>query len=511
MPVKKNNPGKQTAKAKRAALAFANEVETQLEVYDAEAAAAANARLKEAQQKQREEDLILKDDDADYSAKCAIKTFRVAAHDAMKGWASDKPTSILSKTFDLKEFKDAMKSGSDYDCRCVLADFDASRNSNPNVSPNDIAITELRDYHFANKGIGPPPKRCPFEFVVLVPDAQWDPSKHRGAWLLLSAVEEVQVYHAILYDLMQKKPELLQSWRKHVSALTVTFRLVKSSEQTSSAFLFREDKFATAKFTVYTPRQRTEFVLGEQTKISGAKTASQAQVLKHLKATVPRVSPGKDEWTAGTIENVMKASKVYKHKPSNAAIRKFELLGAGNPMDSIYKVATCRVRGKTDEGTCWFIELLFDHWGSCRISSSLPQDFIAGGHGQLIMFEQGVQEFLLNRWVPQKFPELPEAATNALRNNLKSVKHCRANVVQQDRTEEVADRQWITIHGQPYPKTVGLLVDFCADLVFGDQYAGSLKVAIKNNRGPNDIFEYQLIKDGTDLVIEAYASEQKRI
>ena len=148
---------------------------------------------------------------------------------------------------------------------------------------------------------------------------------------------------------------------------------------------------------------------------------------------------------------------------------------------------------------------LADLHAATRISSIIPQDSLAGTTGDLITFQYHIKIFLVGTWLKQKFPDLRDTAREAVSNALDTVSSCRSNIVSHGSAEESSvDRSWITVAGQPHPETCAAIADFGADLIFSDEYWGSLKVALKNRKMLVGIFEYPLIKDGANVACSAY-------
>ena len=109
---------------------------------------------------------------ASYLSKYDVMKSQVLSLKQLKGWQSDaSETSGSSKPFIWKEYKAAMHGNSDYDCRCILADFHAENIYNPRVGINPAAIPELMNNHFKDEhGNYTMPSSNPHTFYVVVPE-----------------------------------------------------------------------------------------------------------------------------------------------------------------------------------------------------------------------------------------------------------------------------------------------------------------------------------------------------
>lgn len=408
-----------------------------------------------------------------------------------------------------------------YEAACSIFSFKELYSPSAGVPYNVIGINHMQEHVFAT------PRAVPGPLVCCVPDVNFDPLQHNGAWLCASP-EEVRfaLWLAIERDILAEKDDkLLGEWLVVCLSTTVSFEVLDGDMNIFwRNCALREEVATTFSMVVRTPRQRViELILLKRDMEKAAdKTDNKrekgisAQKLWHMYDSRAKLSPSNAEPMTETW--VSHALSVYHRALHDEKIMKIvedceQKWNHASPFNSIYKLNTIVSKSGGYPNVLWVFNSIKDLCLSGLLDpASVSDDFLGAkrlahnkcGLVELLVYKKTTLDWLLK----DKINEFSwgNDVHAGLRENLKSHEAYRTKVHSLS-TSTVVDSSWM----KAWPRSATLMLQFLEGCAYRKEFDSALKNACKFNKLPSELMTYASIKEKMSDIKEAYAKEQQTV
>ena len=321
-------------------------------------------------------------------------------------WENDTPaTKGRMAAYDPELFASYIKSAAythendaGYTSLGCLHWLDGLTPANPHVSINAKAVDRLC------LDLSKRPLSLDYDFVVAIPTHAYDTMQFKGALVLLSPMEEL---HACCKHLAESDASV-EAKRAATNNMNITFKFVPQAHWRAETFSMREDKFNVARATVYSTRQRVQFVIGERNVLQGMQAKKVKvphwKLVSHLKAV--RVADGFDALSENTVRMAVNIhDQLLSDEGASNAFMELETSDFENPLDRISSCYAVVKKGTTSEGIKWYLELLL-HFIQCgKVGTKLSENDLEGKLGSMMMMKLDLQHDLDHKLKRLDFPD----------------------------------------------------------------------------------------------------------
>ena len=379
---------------------------------------------------------------------------------------------------------------------------------------NASKIKAMQEFYFP---VGAPPTVFPFAVTLAVDDADMNIKEAAGSLERISPEEPV---HALLFSLKEAietkvSDDVLRSYRQLLLTIPTEFvKVPKGEERYWKALNMREDIIERCRILTRSMRQRVYEVAGfkmDQEKIQN-KTLSSLQIAtmyeKHMKYSkkTEKVSKAFVD-TALTIY-----SRVFSIAECRELLERADNVfdPASHPLQSIYSLQALVDRAKTAANIVWSLEGLIDGFSMSYLSLSNfvvtklkdPRESAI----EVLMLKKQVKEVILNASWLTPMALKPEIVAKALAvfASFDSVRLTWQNYPAENGEDSTCD----TTYMAGWPQSATLLFEFLDDVIYGKEFVGRYKDAIKNRSTPEDFLAYPSVVVRIEAIAEAIRSEQ---
>ena len=187
--------------------------------------------------------------------------------------------------FDASTYDKTMKNSGLYEAACNVFHLQPCWGAAAGVPYNDVGVEHITN-HVYNV-----PKPLDDVIIVTVPNAEYKPMQHLGAWRFVTPEEIIfGLILAIARDVDEpKSDEVLQAWRFHLLTTTMRFEILENPDDIFWKNVSLREKYVTKeKAVARTPRQRIEEVALVMSRLS-KKASVGAQGKKDKDVSVAQV------------------------------------------------------------------------------------------------------------------------------------------------------------------------------------------------------------------------------
>ena len=404
-----------------------------------------------------------------------------------------------------------------YEAACSIFSFKELYSPSAGVPYNMIGINHMQEHVFAT------PRAVPGPLVCCVPDTNFDPLTHNGAWLCASP-EEVRfaLWLAIERDILAgKDDQLLGEWLLVCLSTTVSFEILDGDMNIFwRNCALREEVATIFSMVVRTPRQRViELIL---LKRDMEKTADKADNKREKGISASKLWQAYDSRAKLSPSNMEPMTETWvSHALSvyNRALHDDRIMAVveaceqkwnhGSPFNSIYKLNTIVSKAGGHLNVLWVFNAIKDLCFSGQLDpATVSDDFLSGkrlshvkcGFVDLMVYKKSTLEWLLK----EKINEFSwdSGIQAGMRENLRNHEVYRSKVCSLSASNQ-ADLSWMKV----WPRSATLMLQFLEACAYRKEFDSALRNACKLNKLPSELMTYSSIKEKMSDIHEACTKE----
>ena len=416
--------------------------------------------------------------------------------------------------FDASTYAKTMKSLGLYEAACNVFHLQPCWGAAAGVPYNDVGVEHITN-HVYNV-----PKPLDDVIIVTVPNAEYKPMEHLGAWRFVTPEEIIfGLILAIARDVDEpKSDEVLHAWRFHLLTTTMRFEILENPDDIFWKNVALREKYVTKeKAVARTPRQRIEEVALVMSRLS-KKASVGAQGKKDKDVSVAQVMQAyRDKGDISPVnqddqitETFIRAAVTLKTRALNVkeiceSIKEMEKLKQHrSPWRSIYTMLEVIQRAQNPEAITWMFVMIGDRIKSGELDcEGVTKDFLSGKNGKtsaaaVFVFRLEVKHYLLKTKATDL--KIREEVREMMRSKLHDFTAYRRDVKPLDRSPDLSWKKgWRT--------SENLWLQFVEDVVFGSCLDGPVKAAAKNHKSAAELCDYAAVKERLTQVEEARTKE----
>lgn len=372
--------------------------------------------------------------------------------------------------------------------------------------------------------VHPRPAPVATVFVVAVPDVDYNPMEHRGAWRVVSPEEQVfgvaftlkrdvDVWkNASGTDAKKNALAVLTEWKKHMLSVTVRFEVFEKDKDCFWRNVSDREKWTTNERAVArTPRQRIEEInlvsLELQGECKHGKDPSADQIIAAYRENDADFSPHSEQLSDTFIKAAISVRKrIMVHPRIVESILAMEKKYQHNsPWRSVYNMLAVAVKASSAKAIEWVFLLVADRCLSGELQpESVTEAWLKGAHGKgsavgFFTFRQDVRDYLMKTKAQELGIE--ETVREAIREKLWTVSGLRSNLRQIEGKKP--ELTWM----KGWRASDNLWLQFVDDAVYGTSLDGPSKTAAKNNKSVEEWCNYTSVKERLLAIKEARTKE----
>ena len=443
-----------------------------------------------------------------------------------RGWGAclredQKPLELgaqggFQAPFDGDNFKRSLTANGIYRCGFNLFMTNLSWTATPGVPIVQGRIDTLVQYSFLKPG------PIPFDFVIRVPTADYDPLRHKGALQCVSP-EEVKVAFMmalardVLAEGLADREAVLKGWKRAALSITATFKLLQTEDDVFfEAFNLREklanDFQALARTTfqrIYEVAQfRARKLVSLGASASHKRICDEFNNRAELAATSEPVN----------VDFIQKALAVHAQAFSLPAVLKAittleSLCGKSSPYDALGKLNGIVRKAKEPAIIEWTFCTITDLVISGRCGAKdFPERWLLGegpnarGAVDTFIAKYKLLEYLLT--VAQDQLGTPTHVKEKMRAVLKDHESYRKHLKPLDGSSP--DLSWRA----GWARSAVMAMSFIERAAYGEDFDPSLRTAVRMCKSPEDIMHNEAIAakwtEVTDMAKQEEEEERKR-
>ena len=449
----------------------------------------------------------------------------IIGHPVFKNIVDAKPLGI-SKSKDgggnqvayaAELFETAMKSTASYKCGGNLFWLDHAYNPSSGTPLSIQRIKDLKEFSFSK------PSAYPLDVIIAVPHDKFNPMEHLGALQSVSPIEVLIAFaQAVAESIRSEQPEAtLKEWKISALTCTMVFEVLASNEQILARSLGIREKISSDFASLSrTPFQRVyeiwHYKQRKEEQNGGPMTSKKLaddfnSLVKLAKTSEPVVT----DYVTACIMVYEKAFKYPEVQQSVAWCD--EKFGTKSPFDSVYKMqAILRKCKDKREKVIWIFQAIIDQLKAGVVKvKDLTMTLLFGAQGRsgggwvdmwimkhdllyyltktstvqkfcfsvehLSQIDQVLQSFtdyraLLNPHPANKWKNQDEYVSDPAGESVESIKP--------------ADLTWQS----GWSAAALQYINFCEDLVYGNEFDPFLKTACRGSKSALDVFDYPTIQ-----------------
>jgi hypothetical protein len=425
---------------------------------------------------------------------------------------------VCQDTYTAKKFDDSMSTAQTYECAVNLFHMMDLYSPSAGVPYNRNGIQNLVDHMWKV------PRAFTDILVVAIPDGSFKPHEHKGAWKCVSP-EEVRYafYLAIQRDIDAGVDKaVLEEWLHVALTTTVRFEIINNSMD----IFWRNCQLREAVVTAFsavarTPRQRVLELMNVKDDMERALDGGKVSVQKLAAeySTKGDLSPANSEKL--TDSYVTLAMTVW-----NAALCVKDIMDVvekceakwnhQSPFNSLYKLEQLVSKSGSKLNTTWAVKSIADAcFAGLLDPAGCSIEFFKGkkasgacGYVDISLYKKDVLDHFLRKNLEEQLfsSEISESLRENLRSHVAYRSKVRACPLDVDDAPPAApiDLGWM----RSWPQSACLFLQLVEGLVYGKEFDGALKSAIKSGKSPVELTAYASVKERLTCIAEAKAKEQ---
>jgi hypothetical protein len=438
--------------------------------------------------------------------------------------ALDIGSGGYQKPYNAAEYKMSMHQGIGmYKCGFNMFMLNFSWSATPGVPIAEARVDMLMDYYFKKPG------PVPFDLVIRVPSADFDPMKHVGG---LQCVTPEEVKMAFLKAVVRDKDEdedVLKEWRRIALTCTAVFKMLETDDDVFfEAFNARErlvNDFQSLARTAFQRihevahfRQRKQVTWGAG--MTMKKLCDEFNTRAELAATSEPVN----------LDFMQKALNIYDKAFSlPKVVEAIECLEAickkSSPYDSVHKLAGIVRKAKDTPVIEWVFATITDSVVSKKSTAGdFPVRWLlgdAGGRGGAVdvyVLKHRMLEYLLTKQLDTL--NLPSHVKEQMRHVLANHGNYRkflnpvvvgphdmaSDSAASAAVDDVAkvDLSWRA----DWSRTAIMYLNFVERCCYSEDFDGSLRTASKMGKAPADVMQYESIATVITAITDMQQKEE---
>ena len=445
----------------------------------------------------------------------ALNTIR--GHPVFKGVEKADAVGINKKAgklsgykdpFNNQKYNDAMQSAGMYEASCNLFWCNALFSATPGVPILELGISRLMEHHFSE------PSPFPFPLIIAVESVSQQPWNHKGG---LQRVSPEEVHHAFLLAVARDivgnvETAKLELWRTVALTTTMRFEVIANDDD----IFWRGIQLRELIVTEHKALTRTAFariweVARMKERLEGkSKSKLSAQKLAEEWRSKVMMSADSDEMSDAFIDASLTVFARLLTIPSAKDLIVWceRQYGHSGPLNSVWKLQSIINKARDPPRIQWTVEALVDGFRtqnidlgemSIRQLSGVKKKKLTGLL-DVVLFKKDV----LDQWLEHQLRTLlvPESVCKVLREKLGSYTSYRAHVTPY--ADAPGDGSW----KRGWQPSAHLILALVEEMVYGYEFDGVYKTALKSGKGAGDVWEYTQVKERVTEIEEALTKEK---